>query len=104
MRVVDCFIRGIKCDNPQCDFKDHTVRIEDYKQWLNWPCPKCGANLLTQADYDATIALVVGLERRKCRIPFFLRPFVKLQYFRGVFNGTGQVFFEEKGQEEQNGD
>ena len=43
---------GIKCDNPECDFADETVRVEDYKDWLNKPCPKCGSNLLTQADYD----------------------------------------------------
>lgn len=43
---------GIKCDNHDCDFADETVRVEDYKDWLNKPCPKCGCNLLTQADYD----------------------------------------------------
>lgn len=43
-------IRGIKCD--ACDFMDKNIEVEDYKNWLNKPCPKCGANLLTQADFD----------------------------------------------------
>lgn len=43
---------GIKCDNPECDFADLSVGLEDYEEYLNRPCPKCGTNLLTQADYD----------------------------------------------------
>ncbi len=49
---LDMQIRGIKCDNPNCDFVDMTVRFENYEQWLNKPCPKCGANLLTEKDYN----------------------------------------------------
>ncbi len=49
-------IRGIKCDH--CDYKDETIPAGEYEQWLNKPCPKCGANLLTQEDYDLTIALI----------------------------------------------
>lgn len=43
-------IRGIKCDS--CDFQDQTVKFENYKEWLNKPCPKCGDNLLTEKDYE----------------------------------------------------
>lgn len=50
--IINFIGGGIKCDNPECDFVDQEVRIEDYKDWLNKPCPKCGSNLLTQADYD----------------------------------------------------
>ncbi|MBB6622049.1 hypothetical protein H7E67_01270 [Clostridium gasigenes] len=45
---------GIKCDNPNCDFNDMNVNAEDYKEWLNKPCPKCGENLLTEEDYRNT--------------------------------------------------
>lgn len=48
---MDLNIKGIKCDNPNCDFKDMGVRVEDYDKWLNRPCPKCGADLLTEKDY-----------------------------------------------------
>lgn len=53
-------ISGIKCDNPKCDFVDWSVELKDYPNWLNKPCPKCGANLLTQADYD-NVTMIVGL-------------------------------------------
>ena len=32
--------------------------MEDYKDWLNKPCPKCGMNLLTQEDYDNVMMLM----------------------------------------------
>lgn len=49
---------GIKCDNKKCDYADETVEIKDYKNWLNKPCPKCGSNLLTQADYNNVQELI----------------------------------------------
>ena len=49
--VVSCVGGGIKCDNPKCDYCDLTVKIEEYKSWINKPCPKCGNNLLTKQDY-----------------------------------------------------
>lgn len=42
-------ISGIKCDS--CDYKDESVPYENYPQYLNRPCPCCGAPLLTEADY-----------------------------------------------------
>lgn len=49
---------GIKCDNPECDFADETIKVEDYIDWLNKPCPKCGSNLLTKEDYDNVYMLL----------------------------------------------
>lgn len=49
---VDMVIKGIKCDNPNCDFLDTSVLYEDYPKWVNKSCPKCGANLLTKKDYN----------------------------------------------------
>lgn len=50
-------VKGIKCDNPSCDFIDMSVEFEDYENWLNKPCPKCGSSLLTDHDYFITKAL-----------------------------------------------
>ena len=41
--------QGIKCDF--CRWEDASVKYEDYPNYLNKPCPVCGANLLTEADY-----------------------------------------------------
>ena len=44
---------GLQCDAEGCDWVDKTIPDTDYPKWLNAPCPKCGANVLTQEDYDA---------------------------------------------------
>ena len=53
----DIKIMGLKCDNPQCDWRDTTIKFAEYPQWLNAPCPKCGANVLTQEDFDKAMQL-----------------------------------------------
>jgi hypothetical protein len=50
-------IKGLKCDNAPCDYRDEAILSKDYDTYLNMPCPKCGANLLTQADLDAVRAM-----------------------------------------------
>lgn len=50
-KAITTRIQGIKCDNKNCDFRDMSVPYEDYPKWINRPCPKCGANLLTMHDY-----------------------------------------------------
>ena len=54
---------GIKCDNPNCDYINPDVKISEYEDWLNKPCPKCGANLLTEEDYGKVKMLmaIVGM-------------------------------------------
>ena len=50
-KAITTHIQGIKCDNKDCDYQDMSVSYEDYPKWINKPCPKCGANLLTVHDY-----------------------------------------------------
>lgn len=54
--ALELNIKGIKCD--KCDYMNEDVKFEDYESWLNKPCPKCGANLLTQEDLESTKALI----------------------------------------------
>lgn len=51
-QAIQMNIGGIKCDTHDCDYRDDSIKVEDYADWLNKPCPKCGGNLLTQEDYD----------------------------------------------------
>lgn len=57
---------GLVCDNQDCDWRDDTIKLKDYKKWLNKPCPKCGMNLLTQHDMDNAVVLseVIKLTNR----------------------------------------
>ena len=50
-------VSGIVCDNHKCDFRDDSVKMEDYPQWVNKPCPRCGENLLTEDDYQLAVNL-----------------------------------------------
>lgn len=43
---------GLKCDNTECDWRDDSVVFDNYKEWINKPCPKCGENVLTEEDYE----------------------------------------------------
>jgi hypothetical protein len=51
-------IVGLKCDNPTCDYRDDNIQVGDYEKYINAPCPKCGAPLLTQADYDVVMKMM----------------------------------------------
>lgn len=44
-------ISGLKCDNPNCDYRDDTIKYEDYKKYVGAKCPKCGMILLTEKEY-----------------------------------------------------
>ena len=48
---VNVKIEGIKCDNPGCDYVDTLVNVDNFKEWVNRPCPKCGEILLNDFDY-----------------------------------------------------
>ena len=57
METTRLKISGIKCDNKACDFKDMSVKREDYDTWRNKPCPLCQSNLLTDADYNLMLKM-----------------------------------------------
>ena len=44
---------GLKCDTPGCGYVNEFVPPSDYKNWIDCPCPKCGASLLTKKDYKS---------------------------------------------------
>lgn len=62
-KAIEYSIKGLKCDAAGCDYKDDETRLENYEQYLNAPCPKCGANLLTAADLVAVKAIIAGADR-----------------------------------------
>ena len=60
---------ALKCDNPECDFRDDSVTFADIDNWVEKPCPKCGAILLTKEDYLAVKALhtTVNITNELCK-------------------------------------
>lgn len=57
-KAVTTYVKGIKCDNEECGWKDPTVPYEDYPKYIDKPCPCCGANLLTRQDYLVTKRII----------------------------------------------
>lgn len=56
-------INGLKCDS--CDYTDMSVPFSDYEKSIGKPCPKCGASLLTQEDYDTCIQMKNAIDSLK---------------------------------------
>ena len=54
---MDFNIQGLKCDNPNCDYCNPEIPFEQYEQFVNYPCPKCGESLLTPQAYKMCVAL-----------------------------------------------
>lgn len=87
-KIIALKIAGLKCDADGCDYSDDTIHIQDYKMYLNAPCPKCGANLLTEKDM-ATVKFLLVLEKLLgwIRVPS-LRP---SKQYKLIMNGSGKV-------------
>jgi hypothetical protein len=100
-KIINFKVSGIKCDVPGCTFLDTTIKVKEYKDWLNKPCPLCGAPLLTEKDYQA-VKWIQFVER------FFNCPGIlqvtnlvlwifgknKRYKFDADMNGTGQIKFK----------
>lgn len=54
---MDFNIQGLKCDNPNCDYCNPEIPFEQYEQFVNYPCPKCGQSLLTPHAYKMCVAM-----------------------------------------------
>lgn len=46
---------GLQCDNKKCDWKDLSIPHTDYEKYIDFPCPKCGENVLTEHDYSLSV-------------------------------------------------
>jgi hypothetical protein len=47
---------NIKCDTSGCGYAE-PVNFTKLNTYVDMPCPRCGAPLLTEADYKATLKL-----------------------------------------------
>jgi hypothetical protein len=48
MKAAALILKGIQCDAPGCTYRDDDAVFSE--EWLNKPCPLCGASLLTPED------------------------------------------------------
>lgn len=86
---------GIKCDNPDCDFRDDSVKSDEYEKWLNVPCPKCGQNLLTEEDFNTAEMLKLSADFINTLSVDELKELSKIAEDNGIMNDP--VFKDTKG-------
>ncbi len=77
---------GLKCDC--CSYRDDSVRFADYKANINKPCPQCGANLLTQEEYNICFIMVERVKKIKkiLSVLRWLNPFHYVRLITGKKN------------------
>lgn len=92
---IEMQIKGIKCDAQACDYVDQDVTVEQYEQWLNKPCPQCGANLLTQEDFDQ-VHLLISLTNMMNQVFPQREEGEEDVVVSAEMNGTGEVNFKPK--------
>lgn len=56
-KKLDSHIQGLQCDNSNCDYSNPDIPFEQYEQFVNCPCPKCGQLLLTPQAYKMYVAM-----------------------------------------------
>jgi len=61
--IIQATLRGMNCDNPECDWIDPTVEQKDYYKYIDMPCPCCGENLMTKECYEQSIGTINTLEK-----------------------------------------
>lgn len=88
---------GIKCDHPECNFEDNSVTMMQYPEYLNKPCPQCGSNLLTEADYQMVMRMQELSNSRIIKAIEAVSKFfgAKEKTMSMETNGTGKVTFKE---------
>ncbi len=59
---IEVINEGLQCDNPNCDWKDETIKHEDYINWINKTCPLCGENILTEEDYNFSLHITKSID------------------------------------------
>jgi hypothetical protein len=69
---------SIQCDNDSCDYYAEEVSFEEYGDWVNKPCPKCGENLLTPEDFLAAQGLMQAMELMNALSPEELKEITDL--------------------------
>lgn len=77
MDNVEIKSHGLKCDNEACDWKDETISTDDYSEWINRPCPKCGENLLTLEDYENAEMAIMAAKLLNTMTPEEIEAFSK---------------------------
>ncbi len=63
---------GLMCDAEGCGWHDPDIAVQNFAAYVGFPCPDCGASVLTPEDYEAlktVLTLVQEVERLMSLMP-----------------------------------
>ena len=92
-------VKGIKCDNENCDYTKEDVGLEDYPDYVEKPCPKCGQDLFTTKDYKTVSDIIKAIDLcGDYKIARFLLRLIKLfsRKKKYTMDGSGKMYKVQK--------
>jgi hypothetical protein len=89
VKAIEYESKGLKCDAAGCDYTDPSATFEEYEKYLNAPCPKCGAPLLTEADYHACKAMRAAVDWINSLVPGDFAETEDVQRIKVEMDGSG---------------
>lgn len=91
-KIMETHISGLKCDNPKCDWKDMSIPLNEYPNWVGKRCPKCGEVVLTEKDWN-TVQKLICIENFINKFSKFVPKKCKKEktLFEVSMNGTGKI-------------
>jgi len=84
---------GLQCDAKGCDYKDTEISGDEYENMIEAPCPKCGASLLTQEDFNS-IQNMLAMEEQINELGIVAAPGEPIIKASLKMDGSGSVGFE----------
>tara|TARA_Y100000034_G_scaffold33928_1_gene41534 strand:- start:34997 stop:35314 length:318 start_codon:yes stop_codon:yes gene_type:complete len=95
-------IKGLKCDNEECNYKDMSILASNYGDYVDSKCPDCGSVLLTKKDYETVLKLQAiensFIVRFLNYISDKLFPSTKETVVKADMNGSGKISLKDKKQ------
>jgi hypothetical protein len=89
MNAVELYVASVKCDADGCNFDEPCVSaIESY---LDRPCPKCGASLLTAKDLAAINWMKASAEYINSQVGPVERSDAKRPVYHIAMDGSGDI-------------
>ncbi len=72
-KFMNAHISGLKCDNPNCNWADPSIQLNEYPDWVGRGCPLCGEVVLTNEAWQ-TVQKIICIENAVNRFSGLLTP------------------------------
>lgn len=102
-KFMSTHISGLKCDNPDCNWEDPSIQLNEYPDWVGKGCPLCGEVVLTNEAWQ-TVQKIICIENAVNRFSGLLKPLSKKRQtkvgVRFTLDKKGKIHFKGENNEE----